>query len=260
MLPHHYTHLLIQTDDGQKVAIEIEPQRVTANYVDRLDSEYQKANIQVRWIVIGETGKQIEENQIGFLKRYQLNESENGSLLVINEQCAEITQYQMDPNFYIYHGQTIKSKNYPAIYQKSAPVQHLIMHGTELTLHGFDSEYSAWLKRKQSAFQNFVSEKENTQRLKAALEKQLASEHKKLLPYADEKKEPPRILKSDEECKAEIMPKMNQQEEQVWDSNGRRWLRCSLCGKIDLENNFSIYGGPHQATVGICRDCTRKNH
>ena len=262
VLPHHYTHLLIQTDDGQKVAIEIGHQNLTATYVDRLDSEYQKANIPVIWIVIGETGKEIVENQIGFIKRYQLNESQSGSLLVINEQCSEITQYKIDPNSYIYRGQNMKSKNYPEIYQKSASVQHLIMHGTEPALCGFDAEYSIWLKHKQKAFQKLVSTKENTERLNTELKKQLALDRKKLVPYlyADKKREPSKRLKSYDECKAEIMPKMNQYEEQVRDSNGGRWIRCRLFGKIDLEHNFSNYGGAHQATIGICRDCAMKQH
>ncbi len=262
VLPHHYTHLLVQGDGMQKIAIEIDSGHVTANYVDRLSFEYKQANIHLRWIIIGETGQQIEENQVGFLKRYQLNESENGALLVVNEQCSEITQYKIDQNSYTYRGKNIKSENYPEVYSKSASVQNLIIDGTYLTLAGFESEYSIWLKQKKTAFQKFVSQKESEERLKTALQEQLASEkHSSIVTNnTTTEKNTLKSIISDEECRAEILPKMNQQEEQAWDSNGRRWIRCRICGKIDLESSFSSYGGPHQATTGICRNCAMKNH
>ena len=56
-----------------------------------------------------------------------------------------------------------------------------------------------------------------------------------------------------------LLERMNQQEEQVRDPQGRRWVKCKFCGKIALESEFSSYGVINHINLGICYECQRNN-
>ncbi|GEM_PF-353357 len=56
-----------------------------------------------------------------------------------------------------------------------------------------------------------------------------------------------------------LLERINQQEEQVRDSQGRRWVKCEFCGKIALESKFSSYGGVNRINLGICHECQKNN-
>lgn len=56
-----------------------------------------------------------------------------------------------------------------------------------------------------------------------------------------------------------LLERMNQQEEQVRDSQGRRWIKCEFCGMIALESKFSSYGGTNHINLGICKECQKNN-
>lgn len=50
-----------------------------------------------------------------------------------------------------------------------------------------------------------------------------------------------------------------QQETQVLDEEGNRWIKCEFCGKIAKENDFTTYGGMGHINLGTCRDCSSNN-
>ena len=56
-----------------------------------------------------------------------------------------------------------------------------------------------------------------------------------------------------------LLEQMDQQEKQVRDLQGRRWLKCKFCEKIAPDSDFSSYGGPNHINLGICRECQRNN-
>ena len=57
----------------------------------------------------------------------------------------------------------------------------------------------------------------------------------------------------------EVKDKFTQQEFQIRDSSGRRWIQCELCGEIKLESEFSSYGGQNHVNLGKCRECSKHN-
>jgi DNA helicase-2/ATP-dependent DNA helicase PcrA len=59
-------------------------------------------------------------------------------------------------------------------------------------------------------------------------------------------------------CRDEISSIIDQQEYPARDSLGRRWVRCEECGKIEMERDFSTYGGRNHVNLGICYSCMRK--
>ena len=266
VLPHHYTQLLFTDENGQQTAVEIGTNHTGKHYVEELSEEYKKQNILLRWIVLSDVDKQIEENQVGFLKRYLLNESSNKDLIVINKEGNIVTQYRMDIRKYIFYGRPIESDNYPKVYFETANLEDLILEDNEFKIKGFDELYSKWLSRKDKAFKKKCqAEIDKIERLKGYKQqgeqlKQKQQNKNDQNSLAEAERESPTINdKSYEACKAEILPRMNQTEEQVWDSNGRRWIKCRICGKIDTSDKFPSFGGPHALTLGICKECKKKD-
>jgi competence CoiA-like predicted nuclease len=271
ILPHHYTHLLLEKIDGRKVAIEIGTQKLSANYIDSLTTAYQKKGIKVNWIVIGDTNTLVREKHTFFMKRYLLNESKNKDLLVINKECSEVVQYKCDCNKYIYNGRAYFSENYLETYYEEETLNKLIIDkDNELTFLGFRTRYQNWLNKKQVAFEK------KTKQLKADKKPQEELRHKrkkinnsvnneKNIKSNESKleskptvspKEPDMTYK---QCLEEILPKIDQQEKQAYDSIGRRWIKCEECGRVDIVDNFVDYGGRKRINLGICNKCDREN-
>ena len=95
-----------------------------------------------------------------------------------------------------------------------------------------------------------------TARQKAEIEarkKEILEKQKKESEEMTKQKEP-----EDKRIRDEIMAIIDQQEYPARDSYGRRWVRCEECGKIDLEREFSTYGGTNHVNLGICSECMRK--
>ena len=84
-----------------------------------------------------------------------------------------------------------------------------------------------------------------------------------LKKQAEEKKRQEELAKVEEEKKrqrfeAEIEILMDQQETQVRDPDGNRWIKCEICGKIATDEAFSSYGGPNHINLGVCKECEKK--
>lgn len=58
-----------------------------------------------------------------------------------------------------------------------------------------------------------------------------------------------------EKRRNEVMPRMNQQNRQVKDSLGYRWIKYKLYGAIDTIDTFYTYGGANEINLGKCYNC-----
>lgn len=63
----------------------------------------------------------------------------------------------------------------------------------------------------------------------------------------------------EEDFKRNMESNFSQQETQVRDASGNRWIKCEFCGKIALEGEFSIYGGKGHINLGTCKECSANN-
>ena len=63
----------------------------------------------------------------------------------------------------------------------------------------------------------------------------------------------------EEDFKRNKESNFSQQETPVWDSEGNRWIKCELCGKIAKDNEFSFYGGADHINLGTCKECCQNN-
>lgn len=55
-----------------------------------------------------------------------------------------------------------------------------------------------------------------------------------------------------------LAEQVNQQETQVIDPDGNRWVKCRYCGRVDKTTAFSSYGGRGSVNLGTCKICDRK--
>lgn len=58
----------------------------------------------------------------------------------------------------------------------------------------------------------------------------------------------------------EVKDLFTQQDTQIRDSRGVRWVKCEICGKILPSDKFASYGGSNHINLGTCNDCSRKHH
>lgn len=56
-----------------------------------------------------------------------------------------------------------------------------------------------------------------------------------------------------------LAEQLNQQETQVIDPDGNRWVKCRYCGRVDKTTAFSSYGGRGSVNLGTCKICDRKS-
>lgn len=55
-----------------------------------------------------------------------------------------------------------------------------------------------------------------------------------------------------------LAEQLNQQETQVIDPDGNRWVKCRYCGRVDKTTAFASYGGRGSVNLGTCKICDRK--
>ncbi len=100
-------------------------------------------------------------------------------------------------------------------------------------------------------------------------QKRLQEESKKQQKLEEEKrKEEQRIevetafkekSQKEAEFKRNLSSNLDQQETQVRDADGNRWIKCEYCGNIAMEAEFATYGGLHHVNLGICKKCSTHN-
>lgn len=99
----------------------------------------------------------------------------------------------------------------------------------------------------------------------AAIRKQQEEEYAKRRAEEAEKRraEEARIAEEKrlraEDFKRNIESNFEQQDTQVRDAEGNRWIKCEFCGKIAMESEFSSYGGPGHINLGTCKECSSNN-
>ncbi|MDD6155412.1 MAG: topoisomerase DNA-binding C4 zinc finger domain-containing protein [Lachnospiraceae bacterium] len=83
------------------------------------------------------------------------------------------------------------------------------------------------------------------------------SERRKL----EEEKRAEEERRRDEDFKRSLEERLNQQETQVRDAYGNRWIKCEFCGKIAKDSEFSSYGGAIgvHLNLGTCKECSAHN-
>lgn len=103
-------------------------------------------------------------------------------------------------------------------------------------------------KRQEEKNKEMIRQKEEAERRRAELAEKQRLEA--------ERKERERKEKEDA-FKAAVANNFENQETQIRDADGNRWVKCEFCGKIAMEKEFSSYGGAGRVNLGTCYDCTK---
>ncbi len=97
---------------------------------------------------------------------------------------------------------------------------------------------------------------------KIRIQKEMADKQRKELEI-EHRKEAERIQaekdKREADFKRNLETNFSQQETQVRDADGNRWIKCDFCGKIAKEGEFSSYGGAGHINLGTCKECSDHN-
>ena len=282
VLKHHYTHILITTDNNERIAIELGNQRTSEKRIERITQEYKDTGISVQWIIVDNLDIPEGEDRVYCLKRYILNESPNRDLIIIEPETYRVGQYKIDEKRYFAAGREIYSENYPKTYTVESTLEDIVFENNEFTLPGFITSYNTWFEKKNRQFlkkkeqlekEAAEERKRQAERLEEIRQKQKEERAKRgraftYTPYKPVTPAPvfqppePEVKPhlTYEGRKAEIIDKMNQTENVVLDSTGVKWIKCEICGKVDEAFKFVMYGGKNKATLGTCAECSRKGN
>lgn len=164
-----------------------------------------------------------------------------------------------------------------AVYFKGVPLESMLEEAVMQFRKSKDAEYQRceeekrrrkeWEKQleteaekrreKQRKSQEIFSERQRTLAEEAAKKRAKQEEERRI---AAEKAQKERRLR-EEEFMRNLASNLEQQETQVRDADGKRWIKCELCGKIARESEFPIYGGKIgvHLNLGKCKECFAKN-
>ncbi len=278
VLEHHYTHILITTDNNERIAIELGNQRTSEKRIERITQEYKDAGIFVQWIIVDNLDIPEGEDRVYCLKRYILNESPNCDLIIIEPETYRVGQYKIDEKRYFSLGREISSLNYPKVYSIEKCIDDIVIENNELTLPDFISSYNVWFEKKNRQFQKRKEQEEKVaaeerkmqaDRLEEIRRRQKEEREKKgqtftYTPYKPAAPTPvfqtpqPEVKSqlSYEERKSEVVELFEQNLSKVVDSTGVRWFKCNTCQIIKEDPEFVYYSG----LTGLCRECSRKGN
>ena len=155
LLPHHYTHLVLENCEGIKIALELGSKHMRAPELDYFLKEYQALHMPVQWFFVGNPNTIFQEKQTYFLKRSLLYESENQSLLVIEPDGEQITQFKQDLSDYYFEEALMVSDHDMFIMQGT--IADLIVEDTNIVLKGFTQHYEEYLDEGQQKYMASVN-------------------------------------------------------------------------------------------------------
>lgn len=123
-------------------------------------------------------------------------------------------------------------------------------------------EKQEWIRQRL-----FLKEEENHKKEEALnMERMRRAEEAKARREAEEtrqRREAERLREKEKqqekEFKVRLAEQLDQQEVQVRDPKGKRWIRCEYCGRAMPEEMFSFFGGPGRMNLGTCQECEKNN-
>lgn len=89
--------------------------------------------------------------------------------------------------------------------------------------------------------------------LREEQERAQAAERERLRREEEERER--QRLEAERRDRASLAEALEQQECQARDSQGRRWVKCRICGEAKLADRFQSYGGAGSVNLGVCSEC-----
>lgn len=111
-------------------------------------------------------------------------------------------------------------------------------------------------KREERRKQKEEAEKERIRQAEETAKGRIELEEKRRL---EEEQRQTEIRRREEDYRSNIETGFTQQETQVIDAEGNRWIKCEFCGKIAKDDEFTSYGGVGHINLGTCKECSANN-
>ena len=111
-------------------------------------------------------------------------------------------------------------------------------------------------KREESRKKQEEAEKERIRQAEEAAKRRIEFEEKRRL---EEEQRQAESRRREEDFRSNMESNFTQQETQVRDAEGNRWIKCEFCGMIAKDNEFSSYGGVGHINLGTCKECSANN-
>ena len=216
----HYCPLKFSFSDGTMFAVEFGTGKTTVNEIETLEKKYEVAGVKFVWVVIGDLNELTDESEMFYLKRHLLNKVKNASFILVDNNCEGVCEYFNE----------IGCDNMRRVTYRKGEIKSLVIQDRRIELTQCDTKNFQDIDRKVPPQNKF----EITEILNA---------HDGQTQNTWE-----------QEWNA-IQAQMDQQEKQVRDSLGIRYVKCVKCGKIATVEEFAKYGGKGSMNKGICNDC-----
>lgn len=95
-------------------------------------------------------------------------------------------------------------------------------------------------------------EKKRQEQIETAEKFRVEQEQKRKLAEIEHKQK-------EDAFKKALASNFKNQDTQIRDADGNRWVQCEFCDKIALEKEFSSYGGLGHINLGTCKECSKNN-
>lgn len=264
LLQHHYSHLVIEDAEGSYSAVEFIKRNFSVKRANYLTEEYQKANINVLWIEIANVDSGVQEDATYFAERFALNEN-NKTLIVVDRNSSRVVEYRMDTDSYRYRGRMVLADK--ELYFQKGYLEELTYENNSITFSGYDDKFEDWKMRRQQLFyekcdeideQIIYAEKAKLNREQREIERnKLAEKRKQEEAIRNKILEESNRKKLEEEYR-ELDAILETSKKIIYDSTGKRVIKCRECGKIGHDSFFSVYGGAGSMNLGECKECSHK--
>lgn len=111
-------------------------------------------------------------------------------------------------------------------------------------------------KREERRKQQEEEEKESIRRAEEAAKHRAKLDEKRRI---EEEQRQAESRRREDDFRSNMESNFTQQETQVRDAEGNRWIKCEFCGKIAKDNEFNSYGGAGHINLGTCKECSANN-
>jgi hypothetical protein len=111
-------------------------------------------------------------------------------------------------------------------------------------------------KREERRKQQEEEEKESIRQAEEAAKHRAELDEKRRI---EEEQRQAESRRREDDFRRNMESNFTQQETQVRDAEGNRWIKCEFCGKIAKDNEFNSYGGAGHINLGTCKECSANN-
>ena len=185
ILRHHYSPISINLDD-EIFSIELVTKQTYVNKVENISRTYANSNLKYIIIIVGKDLMSQQEDDMNYIERYLLNESDNNDFIILDYEGSQVIQCRFDTSEYIYNNQEVylKSNN---TYQEIGDISSLVFEYGSISIEGFNERFNNYLISRKNDFNKEVERLKKIEEQIAFIKNLDKSDVPSILRYSKEK-------------------------------------------------------------------------